>query len=150
MNDDVSYIENIARKRVSVINNNMKKNGDKIYVDVSKYFARGLHIGFHRVIPLFSLIHLVRDPILNMRSFLNMHKNFYLDNNSPDDLNLFQVIKQNQDLQNNVADFLNRFLDDPSLRQSMSMNSIEFSERCLVSWEERIDIEFRLIKNICG
>ena len=79
-----------------------------------------------------------------------MHKNFYLDNNSPDDLNLFQVIKQNQDLQNNVADFLNRFLDDPSLRQSMSMNSIEFSERCLVSWEERIDIEFRLIKNICG
>ena len=67
-----------------------------------------------------------------------------------DDLNLFHVIKQNQDLQNNVADFLNRFIDDPSLRQSMSMNSIEFSERCLVSWEERMDIEFRFIKNICG
>ena len=65
----------------------MRKNGDKIYVDVSKYFARGLHIGFQRVIPLFSLVHLVRDPILNMRSFLNRHKNFYLDNNSPDDKN---------------------------------------------------------------
>ena len=87
-NDDISYIESIARKRVSIINNNMRKNGDKIYVDVSKYFARGLHIGFQRVIPLFSLIHLVRDPILNMRSFLNRHKNFYLDNNSPDEFAL--------------------------------------------------------------
>ena len=87
VNDDVSYIENIARKRVSIINKNMRKNGDKIYVDVSKYFARGLHIGFQRVIPLFSLVHLVRDPILNMRSFLNRHKNFFLDNNSPDDKN---------------------------------------------------------------
>ena len=79
-----------------------------------------------------------------------MHKNFYLDNNSPDDLNLFQVIKQNQDLQNNVADFLNRFLDNPSLRESMSNNSFKFSKYYLVSWEERMDIEFSLIKNICS
>jgi hypothetical protein len=80
---NVEYIESIAKKRVSIINKKMKKNGDQIYVDISKYFARGLHIGFQKILPTFSLIHLVRDPILNMRSFLNRNKNFYLDNNSP-------------------------------------------------------------------
>ncbi len=82
---NVEYIESIAKKRVSIINKKMKKNGDQIYVDISKYFARGLHIGFQKILPTFSLIHLVRDPILNMRSFLNRNKNFYLDNNSPSD-----------------------------------------------------------------
>ena len=80
-NGDFEYIENIAKKKVSLINNMMGNNN--VYVDVSKYFARGLHMGFQKVLPTFSLIHLVRDPILNMRSFLNRNKNFYLDNNSP-------------------------------------------------------------------
>ncbi len=65
-------------------------------------------------------------------------------------LNFFQIFKKNKDLQNNVADFLNRFLDNPSLRESMSNNSFKFSKYYLVSWEERMDIEFSLIKNICS
>ena len=80
---DVEYIESIARKRIASINKKMRYNNNQIYVDVSKYFARGLHLGFQKILPKFSLIHLVRDPILNMRSFLNRNKNFYLDNNSP-------------------------------------------------------------------
>jgi hypothetical protein len=80
---DIVYIESIARKRINTINKNMKEQKVQTYVDISKYFARGLHVGFQRVLPKFSLIHLVRDPILNMRSFLNRNKNFYLDNSSP-------------------------------------------------------------------
>jgi len=81
VNGDIEYIENIAKKKVSLINNMMDNNN--VYVDVSKYFARGLHMGFQKALPTFSLIHLVRDPVLNKRSFLNRNKNFYLDNNSP-------------------------------------------------------------------
>lgn len=55
-----------------------------IVFDISKYFARGMHRALARRIPDFSLVLLVRDPILNMRSFLNRGKNFYLDNNRPD------------------------------------------------------------------
>jgi hypothetical protein len=83
VNSDIKYIEAVAKKRVNSINKVMKKNGDLIYIDISKYFARGLHLGFQEILPKFSLIHLVRDPILNMRSFLNRDKDFYLDNNSP-------------------------------------------------------------------
>jgi len=81
--EDVEYIESIAKRRISIIDKSMKTKGDEVYVDVSKYFARGLHVGFQKILPILSLIHLVRDPILNMRSFLNREKNFYLDNNSP-------------------------------------------------------------------
>ena len=83
VNNDYKYIEKIAKKRSDIINKKMKERHAYIHIDISKYFARGLHIGFKSVIPSFSLIHLVRDPILNMRSFLNRNKNFYLDNNSP-------------------------------------------------------------------
>jgi len=80
---DVKYIESIAQERIDIIHKRLKKNGDQIYIDVSKYFARGLHMGFQKILPTFSLIHLIRDPILNMRSFLNRKKLFYLDNNLP-------------------------------------------------------------------
>jgi hypothetical protein len=43
-----------------------------------------LHIGFRKLLPEISLIHLVRDPLANMCSFLNRSKNFSLDNSFPD------------------------------------------------------------------
>jgi hypothetical protein len=82
VNGDIEYIESISRKRIDRIDKAVKKN-EFIYIDISKYFSRGLHLGFQQFLPKFSLIHLVRDPILNMRSFLNRNKNFYLDNNLP-------------------------------------------------------------------
>jgi len=75
-NGNTEYIELIAKQKLNTINKKMKKNNQQIYIDVSKYFARGLHVGFQNILPKFSLIHLVRDPILNMRSFLNRNKNF--------------------------------------------------------------------------
>jgi len=53
-------------------------------VDVSKYFARGLHKALLRRLPEVGLIRLVRDPIMNMRSFLNRNKDFRLDNSAPE------------------------------------------------------------------
>lgn len=92
---DLEYILKVVKKRVHHINSNMIKNQDQIYIDVSKYFARGLHLGFQKIVPKFSLIHLVRDPIVNVRSFLNRNKNFYLDNNSPAEKSNILVLDRN-------------------------------------------------------
>ena len=79
-----SYIEKIAAKRIKTINSIMDNTRSTLYVDLSKYFARGLHLGFLGILPELSLIRLLRDPVTNMRSFLNRNKNFFLDNNRPE------------------------------------------------------------------
>ena len=81
---DDAYLEKISRRRVRMAERILERHGAHIYIDVSKYFARGLHRGFARILPSFALIRLVRDPLLNMRSFLNRGKSFELDNNLPD------------------------------------------------------------------
>lgn len=78
------YLERIARLRLDMIQRDLNRTGKSIYVDVSKFFARGLHVGFRRALSEISLLRLVRDPIENMRSFLNRSKNFTLDNSLPD------------------------------------------------------------------
>ena len=78
------YIAGIAKKRLRRIHQEMAAKNATIYFDVSKYFARGLHVGFAKKLEKFSVVLLVRDPILNMRSFLNRNKNFFLDNSRPD------------------------------------------------------------------
>ena len=83
-NGDTAYIEKIALKRIKSINSIMDQTRSSIYIDLSKYFARGLHEGFLGILPEVSLIRLLRDPITNMRSFLNRNKNFFLDNNPPE------------------------------------------------------------------
>ena len=81
-NDD--YLEQIVRQKLRNIQRKLRRRDASIYIDVSKYFARGQHLGYLKVLPQFSLIHLVRDPLKNMRSFLNRNKDFYLDNGPPD------------------------------------------------------------------
>jgi hypothetical protein len=78
---DDDYITRIARQRLTMAGRDCRKANRKVYVDISKFFARGLHVGFLELVPRFSLVLLVRDPVLNMRSFLNRGKDFYLDNN---------------------------------------------------------------------
>ncbi len=77
---DEAFIDAIIAKRLIMI----RRLNAETYIDVSKYFARGLHSGFARTLDRFSLIFLVRDPVANMRSFLNRNKDFQLDNNMPD------------------------------------------------------------------
>lgn len=81
---DADYLESIARKRLTMIRRDLARSGAHTYFDVSKFFARGLHVGFRRVLPEIGLLRLVRDPVANMRSFLNRSKNFGLDNSMPD------------------------------------------------------------------
>jgi len=82
--NDSAYLEKIATKRIQSIDRTMVKTGSSLYFDVSKFFARGLHQGFIAILPKLSLIRLLRDPVANMRSFLNRDKDFFLDNNSPE------------------------------------------------------------------
>jgi hypothetical protein len=82
--NDFAYIEKIAMKRIQSIDRILMQTSSSLYVDVSKFFARGLHQGFIAILPKLSLIRLLRDPVANMRSFLNRDKNFFLDNNSPE------------------------------------------------------------------
>ena len=81
---DVDYLEKVAKQRLKMIERDLIKTDSTTYIDISKFFARGLHIGFRKLLPEISLIHLVRDPLANMCSFLNRSKNFSLDNSFPD------------------------------------------------------------------
>ena len=71
-NDQV-FLDAIVAKRLKSIN----AEDSSIYFDVSKYFARGLHKAFARACPGIGLVLLVRDPISNLRSFLNRNKHFF-------------------------------------------------------------------------
>jgi hypothetical protein len=82
--DDRAYIEGIASRRLRMIRKQMMRHGASIYFDISKYFARGLHVGFAGKVDRYALVNLVRDPVRNMRSFLNRNKTFTLDNSLPD------------------------------------------------------------------
>ena len=88
-----SYIENIAKIRLSKIERQAIKTNAHTYFDISKFYARGLHIGFNKILDEFSLVLLVRDPLLNMKSFLNRNKDFFLDNSSPEGIN--NILKMN-------------------------------------------------------
>ena len=81
---DEAALERYARARLAWIDRRLARAGAHTYFDVSKYFVRGLHRPIARLRPGLRLVRLVRDPILNMRSFLNRGKDIYLDNNRPD------------------------------------------------------------------
>jgi len=62
----------------------MRQKNAALGFEVNKHFLHGLHIGMADLPETkFKMIQLVRDPIENMRSFLNRNKNFFLDNSSP-------------------------------------------------------------------
>ncbi|MDA0703425.1 MAG: hypothetical protein O3A96_09365 [Proteobacteria bacterium] len=82
-NDREALDTHAARRQAWLARLAARHNAEVVF-DVSKYFARGMHCALAARIGDFNLVLLVRDPILNMRSFLNRSKNFYLDNNRPD------------------------------------------------------------------
>ena len=81
---DSRYIEKVARLRFEMIWAEMRKMEAQIFIDVSKNISRGMHTVIDQIIPEYSVLLIVRDPIANMRSFLNRRKKFLLDNNMPD------------------------------------------------------------------
>jgi hypothetical protein len=84
---DDAFIDRIVTRRLRMIRREMARRRARVYFDVSKFFARGLHVGFRKAVGQFALVNLVRDPVQNMRSYLNRDKNFMLDNSAPDAAN---------------------------------------------------------------
>jgi len=81
--ENFKYINKIVNKKLNKIKKQLKKNNSSIYFDISKFYVRSLYLGFDNLLDNYSVVLLVRDPIYNMRSFLNRKKNFFLDNSSP-------------------------------------------------------------------
>lgn len=82
---DAAFLERVAARRLEMARTRMRRTGARIYFDISKFFVRGLHQGFTRLLPGFDLVLLVRDPVENMRSYLNRHKVFAKDSLLPSD-----------------------------------------------------------------
>ncbi len=83
--NDRPLLELYGLKKFNWLRNKMSNQGCDICFEVNKHFLHGLHVGMESVIrPNHQVVHLVRDPLLNMRSYLNRNKNFYLDNGAPD------------------------------------------------------------------
>ena len=57
----------------------------EVFFDISKFFIRGMHRQLTALAGKPKIVFLIRDPLLNMRSFVNRGKDFRLDNNSPAD-----------------------------------------------------------------
>ena len=83
--NDKPLLERYGLQKFNWLKNKMEKRGSNVCFEVNKHFLHGLHIGMGQMIRSHhQIIHLVRDPLLNMRSYLNRNKNFYLDNGAPD------------------------------------------------------------------
>ena len=78
-NNKLDYIRSIAKSRLSDIEQKMLIKNSNTYIDVSKYFARGLHTGYLSLLKDVSVINLVRDPISNMKSFINSEGPSFLE-----------------------------------------------------------------------
>lgn len=79
----LEYLKKIAQVRLNSIKKKALNNDKTVYFDISKFYIRGLHLGFNALLDNIKLVFLVRDPLLNMKSYINRKKNFFLDNSSP-------------------------------------------------------------------
>jgi len=82
-NKNYEYIKKTSIKRLKLINKQLRESNANCYFDISKFYIRGLYKGFNFFLKNLSIVFLVRDPLENMKSFLNRNKNFFLDNSSP-------------------------------------------------------------------
>lgn len=80
---DSAALESFAARRLAWIDKQVRRRNAEVYVDVSKHFVRGMHRPIAKMRPDIGVIRLVRDPIVNMRSYGARGKNFRLDNASP-------------------------------------------------------------------
>ncbi len=79
----LEYLKKIARARLNSIKKKALNTDTTVYFDISKFYIRGLHLGFNALLDNIKLVFLVRDPLLNMKSYINRKKNFFLDNSAP-------------------------------------------------------------------
>ncbi|MBX3456237.1 hypothetical protein [Ferrovibrio sp.] len=80
---DIAALQRYAEARFAWMQRFAPKTD--IFFDISKFFIRGLHRQLVALAGRPKIVLLIRDPLLNMRSFVNRGKDFRLDNNSPAD-----------------------------------------------------------------
>ena len=54
--DNIKYIEKVVRTKLKLFEKEANKNKSEIYFDVSKYFIRGLHLGFNSILREYSIV----------------------------------------------------------------------------------------------
>lgn len=84
---NLEYIKSIAKIRLKRIVKDASNANASTYFDISKFYVRGLYKGFNSILDNIHLVFLVRDPLLNMKSYINRNKNFFLDNSHPSSKN---------------------------------------------------------------
>ncbi len=73
-----------SRSRHDWLDRQMRRRGAIHYVDISKHFLHGLHVyALDFIDAEVSMIRLIRDPVANMRSYLNRRKRLALDYGPP-------------------------------------------------------------------
>src|SRR3546814_15673523 len=81
---DETALGRFGQEKLAWIEREMTRRNAELYVDVSKHFMHGLHLPFVRALPDLGIIFIVSDTVLNMQSYLNRQKDFWLDNNRQD------------------------------------------------------------------
>lgn len=94
-NSDFKKLQKYGDAKVNWLLKKMAQKNTNVAFEVNKHFLHGLHIGIKQTPNMeLKMIELVRNPLHNMRSFLNRNKNFYLDNSPPDCINNELIISQ--------------------------------------------------------
>lgn len=156
-NKNYEYIKKISSKRLKLINKQLFEKNANCYFDVSKFYIRGLYKGFNFFLENLSIVFLVRDPLENMKSFLNRNKDFFLDNSSPTakanilNLDSKHVSKGELYLWSWAETFLRyqKLSKTKKIKKSIVFYSEDLQFPCKVSGLlNRLGVEHKKIKNI--
>ena len=94
-NSDFQKLRTYGENKVNWLLKKMRHKNTNVAFEVNKHLLHGLHIGLQKTPNIeFKMIELVRNPLNNMRSFLNRNKDFYLDNSPPDCINNELIISR--------------------------------------------------------
>ena len=98
---DTAALSGFAKDRYTWLQRRMRAMGVEVYIDVSKHFLHGLHTETVKLLiqsnelerPI-QTIRLVRDPVGNMRSYLNRKKTYTMDYGRTDGPNNELILPQ--------------------------------------------------------
>jgi glycosyltransferase involved in cell wall biosynthesis len=124
LNDIVFFKGNVAHKDAMIY---LANSDIFVYINYDGSFGNGVLEASQLGLPIVTLSH---------KSFSSKKYPF------------FKYIENNDRIEENLSLFLKEFIFNESLGQLMSKNSAEFSDRFLISWNDRIDEEIKIINSI--
>ena len=76
-------LSNLSANRLKRIIRLCERSNKKTYIELSKFFIRSYFEATFSLRSDIGILFLHRDPLYNAKSYVNRHKNFFLDNQSP-------------------------------------------------------------------